>query len=85
MTGNFDYNTTISEGADLTPFWEIAEAEYIRDTEIRWWSAICADDRAWERCAAELHAIVREAEDILAGYGIRPSCAEAYEKYGYIY
>ena len=30
MTGNFDFFTTInSVNADLTPFWEVAEAEYI--------------------------------------------------------
>ena len=86
MTGNFDFNTNInSDNADLTPFWEVAEADYISETEYQWWAAICADDYAWECRAEELHAIVREAEEVLAGYGIRPTCAQAYEKYGYIY
>lgn len=89
MTCNFDFNANIdSDNADLTPFWEVAETEYIRSTiqeaEIRWWKAICADDYAWEICAETLHAIVREAEEVLAGYGIRPSVEEAYEKYGFI-
>ena len=86
MTGNYDFYTTLnSDNADLTPFWEVAEAEYILETEYMWWEAICADDYAWEVCAEELHAIVREAEEVLASYGIRPSVAQAYEKYGYIY
>ena len=85
MTGNFDYNTNInSDNADLTPFWEVAEAEYISNIEMQWWKAICADDYAWEVCAEKLHAIVRETEEILNSYGIRPSVAQAYEKYGYV-
>ena len=86
MTGNFDFYTTInnSDSADMTPYWEVAEADYISNIEMEWWGAICADDYAWEVCADKLHAIVRETEDILAGYGIRPTVAQAYEKYGFI-
>ena len=89
MNGNFDFNTNINDMngdiAELTPIWEIAEADYISAVEYEWWEAICADDYAWEVRAEELHAIVREAEEILAGYGIRPNADQMYERYGYAY
>ena len=88
MNCNFDKFSTINDyngdDADLTPYWEVAEANYLKFYEYQWWEAICAPDYVWEFYAETMHATVRECEEILAEYGIIPNVRKAYEKYGYV-
>ena len=79
MNGNFDFFTTINnngDNADLTPFWEVAEAKHISNI-IAWAeykrasaeSALCcAPDWFVEKWYDRLIADIDEAEAILADY-----------------
>ncbi len=79
--GNFDFFTTIADMngiADLTPFWEVAEAEYISNDIARAeWLLFSADNilstaPEWflEKHSAEWWEQFDEAAAILAEYGI---------------
>ena len=79
--GNFDFFTTIADMngiADLTPFWEVAEAEYISyDIARAKWLLFDADNELstapeWylEMNSADLWKQFDEAAAILAEYGI---------------
>lgn len=86
MNGNFDYTITINDstnGAELTPFWEMAEQEAILSAKYEWYCALCASDYEWEYYFDRLHSAVREAEEFLAGFGIRPSVADCYSIFGW--
>ena len=81
MNGNFDYDTNPNDSTEeLIPFWEQYELDYVSNSileaEHRWYDAIAASDFVWETYPNELHTIVREAEEILAEYGIIPNFAQ---------
>ena len=84
MTGNFDFNTNINDNAEgLVSFWEQSVLDYIQDTEIRWYNAMMSDDMAWRWWGDSINRELRETEDILAGYGIKPNLGQLYNKYAY--
>lgn len=86
MTGNFDFNTNTSDNTtDLTTYWEQAEQDYILDAEIRWYDAMMADDMEWRLYASRLNREIREAEEILAKFGITPSLSKLDKKFQTIF
>ena len=80
MTGNFDFYTTInnSDNADLTPYWEVAEAEHISNiiawAEFEYYEAenalCCGLEWFLEKHSARLWKQLEEAKAILAKYGV---------------
>ena len=86
MNGNFDYDTNPNDSTEeLIPFWEQYELDYILETEIRWYNAMMSDDMAWRWWGDSINRELREAETVLARYGIKPNLEQLYNKFNTIH
>ena len=81
MNGNFDFYSTDDNTENLIPYWEQAEKDYILSVEIKWFNALMADDIEWKYWGDRLTKVVREAEEILAEYGIIPNIELLYQQF----